>query len=408
MTASHDQNRLEKLIQVAPTRFKNPDKALEQFGPLTELYADMLNRGDEIADPVSREVKSPDGGKTRSDLDLALTQGADAVRNPSQALSALLNQIETVPNWVDWDMVDDGGTALLSLGPDIRFCLFAGLAAGYNSGAAVKPLARTARFISQAEKRSEETAVWLIKTLMQNSLRRGAPGYISSVRVRMIHSMVRCSLDESPTWDKPAWGAPLNMADTARGIAGEFTVVPIDAAKRLGYRLSNDEIAAIHHLFRYVGYLLGVPESILPKDETDARTFMSLVELTNDGPDEDCFTLINSLVDIQYERLRRAGKPLAANLSRKLAYGYIRSFAGKEVSDRLQIEDTVFKFAPSVGKLIVQHRDRKRRTASKEQRRALCADYASTALAALSEKDVVDSTKAATPIAQPAEHQPAA
>lgn len=379
----------------APERLKRRAEAAAMFGERAEVYARAMTEGDRLADPVTAEVRLDQTGKARADLEAALEGGLAAVTTPSAALVALMQQVERVPEWVDWAKIERGGVAILSRGAGLQPSLAAALAAGYNSGASVKPLVRTARFVKQAERRASETANWYFKTLRPGGLARGAPGFAATLRVRVVHSMVRSALRRAGDWDTQAWGAPLNMADTARGIATEFTTVPLDAGRRLGFEFTTEEVDAVIHLFRYVGYLLGVPEALLPRDEAEARNLGALVELTNDGPDADCRLLAASLLDIGYEQMRSAGRPIMAHAARNLAHGYVRAFAGDAVADGLGLRDNLFKLAPALSRPFLRRQDRRLRRMAHEDRVRIACAYADSILAAAGSAPVVDPREAA-------------
>ena len=207
--------------------------------------------------------------------------------------------------------------------------------------------------------------------------------------------MVRYSLQHSNGWNEDAWGSPLNMGDTMRGIAMEFTIVPADAARVLGYDITSDDVDAFLHLFRYVGYLIGVPEDLLPKNEWEAREINALIELTNDGPDENCRELINSLLDIGYDEMMKKKRPVAARVIRSLSHGYVRAFAGDAVADRLGIHDNVFKHIPFILRPFARRQDKALRRLSQPEINAIARDYADKMIADLNGAEVVDPRQAA-------------
>lgn len=387
MTAKH---YLDQINACAPDRFTHRAEAAERFGEKAVRYAQVLTEGDPLADAVTDEIHGDRSGKGRRDLETALTSGLAAVAAPSPALVALFEHIEALPDWVDWDRIELGGIAILSRGQALQPSLAASLASGYNTGAGVKPLVRTGRLVSMAARRISETANWYYKTVCPGGLRAGAPGYLSTIRVRTIHSMVRRTLLRSSNWNSKAWGVPLNMADMNRGVASEFTSVPIDAGRLMGFNFTAAESDAVLHLFRYVGYLLGVPQDILPTNEAEARAFEELMLLVSDGPDEDCRALASALLEVSYQEMMAEGKSLKAWFSRSAGHGYVRAFAGKKMADELGLQDTIFKYMPYLGRPILKRRDRRIQALPYAERKRLACAYAEEILGSTGSIGVVD------------------
>ena len=96
-------------------------------------------------------------------------------------------------------------------------------------------------------------------------MERDQEGFKSAVRVRLMHSQVRAMLLQSDKWNM-AWGHPLNQWDSMATIL-EFSVIFLTGLRSLGFIFSKKEREAVVHLWRYVGYLMGVEERILPTCE---------------------------------------------------------------------------------------------------------------------------------------------
>ena len=90
------------------------------------------------------------------------------------------------------------------------------------------------------------------------------------IRVRLVHALVRRHLLGSGEWD-PAWGVPISAAGGFATAIGGFFVVPMRAMRDLGVRFSPSEREAIAHLWRWIGYVMGVPEELLPASSRQAE-----------------------------------------------------------------------------------------------------------------------------------------
>ena len=82
--------------------------------------------------------------------------------------------------------------------------------------------------------------------------------------------MVRAGLLARPDWRVEQWGIPINQSDTL-GTNLLFSIGFIEGSKQWGLRFTHREVDAIIHLWRYIGYLIGIHEDLLPVDEESAQ-----------------------------------------------------------------------------------------------------------------------------------------
>ena len=328
---------------MAPTRFLHGEAAAQRFDPLlVKRLAAGLDETDSLGDAVvaaSRDL--PGGGRQ------AIDDWLDGSSSIPSSLRELLEPMAEAPDWVDWARIGRASVAYWRGGLLTPLALnCAALAAGYRSGAGVKPLTMTGRLVRMAYRRQQETARWALAATAPGGLRRGAPGFKETIRVRIVHATVRRRILAGGRWQPEHWGAPINLTDTAYGIAGEFSTVPVAALQDAGLHYSAAERDDIQHLWRYVGHLLGLPGDLLADSEERAHTMIAIKELTDTPADEDSRTLVHALIQhgTSVESLvprpfaRLAGKAIPPVL-----FGLTRHWAGSEVADELEIPDTPLK-----------------------------------------------------------------
>jgi hypothetical protein len=86
-----------------------------QFGAdRVSFLEDMLTTGDPLADAVVTAIKQ-EGAGIRSQLSLGLKQGLSAIENPHPAIEALLRSTETIPQFVNKDLLENGVRAWYSV-----------------------------------------------------------------------------------------------------------------------------------------------------------------------------------------------------------------------------------------------------------------------------------------------------
>ncbi|WP_445168851.1 oxygenase MpaB family protein [Mycolicibacterium sp. Dal123E01] len=342
-----------KTASEGPARVRNFQEAQRIHGHRADQYVKALMRTDPLADAVVADLAElpRHGGKAM--VDQALREGIDAVPDAPQSLRELFAQLDRVPFWLDLGEVDRGGAACVRHAQAAGIALgAASLVASYTNEAATRPLAITRRFIDQADLRAYETFNWWLATVTPGGLHRHGAGFARTVKVRLIHAHVRRHLLQDGAWRTDEWGVPINQADMAYTVV-TFSAIPLRAMRRLGVRYSPTELSAIYRLWRYMGYLMGVEEALLPAGKDESIRLERLYHLLSPPPDEDCRELVNALIDGPlsgqlHMLVPRVLKPVANRCARPLIQGLARSFAGDTVADRLGLPDTPLKHLPTL------------------------------------------------------------
>jgi hypothetical protein len=324
-----------------PTALCNTDAALSRHGDLARLWLEGMWRGDPLADAVVT-----DGAKL---LRGAIANGIDSLDDPPPPLADLFAQLDAPPSWLDLDACDRACGHLARQHRSFGLVLgAASLLAGAQSTIAGKPLTFTGRYAADAAVRSIEVGSWLLAVTTPGGLLRSGGGFEHTVRVRMIHAHVRARLSRHPDWDAEAWGLPIPQPYMAFTLA-EFCSVALRAMAQLGVRYGERELADIHHLWRYVGRLVGVADDFLPVTPAHYGRVESLYALTALGPDEDDREFVAALTAFQTVELARV---IPARFSKPIVHGLQRVFLGDAQADALAIPDTGWKrLAPALSRL---------------------------------------------------------
>ncbi|MGW2094190.1 oxygenase MpaB family protein [Promicromonospora sukumoe] len=282
----------------APDRLVNLTAARARHGDRVDLMVQKVHAGDPLADAVVAELDAL-GRPARTALQRGLAEGRASVPDAPPGVAALLDQVETVPGWVSSDLLDAGDRTSLAVPPHWRGLAFAGgsLAHTYRSPAIARLLVGTGRLTSTAPRRLAETGLWNASVVLPGGLRRGAPGYVQTVQVRLLHARVRASAT-AHGWDAGRWGVPINQADTARTWL-DFTVVPFTFLEGIGYRLTDEEQSQLYRYWWYVGHLLGLDEELFLgiENHEQAGELLDLVDSTSEAPDENSRALVGALFD---------------------------------------------------------------------------------------------------------------
>ncbi|RSN10180.1 DUF2236 domain-containing protein [Amycolatopsis roodepoortensis] len=255
---------------------------LRQFAQREDPAADVLV-------PLLRKGAQPK-------FEQALRQGIDSVESPPEELEAFFRDVEATPYWVDPDRLNSGARAITRAGLLGLFPLGdVSLMGGYLASRATKALVGTGEIEYKAARRLVETATWWIHVTTPGALVPGGRGYESALRVRIVHAHVRAAMNRRKDWDYAAWDKPVNQVQTA-GTLLLFSLVYVFGTQLLGLRYSARERADILHLWRYVGWLMGVDEELLPAGEDDAWRLLWLLATTEFIPDDDSKRLAAALM----------------------------------------------------------------------------------------------------------------
>jgi hypothetical protein len=261
-----------------------------------DSFRRFAQAGDPLADDVVAMIQRLPVGEGRRMFEIAVESGIDAVPDAPKELRALFDQVEADPYWLDRAKIDRGARVVgrTSVWGGIAMGMFA-LMGGYLASRADKTLVGTGDLNAMAPRRLAETTQWWLDVTTPAGLQHNQVGYKSVLRVRLMHALVRAGMNRRPDWDYAAWDQPVNQVLTV-GTLGLFSMANLVGAQALGLRFSAKEKDAVFHLWRYVGFLLGIDAEILPTCETDTwRAFWILAD-TEFIPDEDSRSLAQALV----------------------------------------------------------------------------------------------------------------
>lgn len=302
--------------------------------------ARFLEREDPLADAVIEALLPFSQAEQEQLIDSML--GPQPVSMP-RALHQLRDSLLEVPWWFDAARANVGGEVLLRNGLLAGLVLgFKSLVLGYCSPGGNKPLTFSGRLTGDVNRRLSETARFVEAVSHPEGVRFGAPGFVATVRVRLIHARVRHWLKTSPRWRAADWGAPINQYDLA-GTVLLFSTSLIEGLRQLGARVTDEEEEANLHLWRYVGQVMGVDDELACTSPREARALAAMIEATQALPDADSRRLTNALIHVGPER----GAPES---SIDFGYAMTRHLIGAKYADALELPRGPWELAPSLMK----------------------------------------------------------
>jgi hypothetical protein len=338
-------------------RTVNYERAVGIFGRRqAEHIASHYNQGDELGyaayAALKREFSSRDGKQMYED---AIAHGIDSIPNAPQELRDLFASVDQVPDWVDWEQLRRGSIAYWRGGKLVVMCLaYAAIGAGFRTYGGSRPLVLSRRLIErdQVGRRLIETLRWAANASKPDGMRRTGDGFRMTMNVRLIHGAVRYHLSRDESWDWNDWGVPVDNVDAIYTMGSLFTEAVIDALAKAGVGLSDQERDDVVALWRYIGYVMGIPDDINFVDWADLRRKSALVRMMEHPADEGCRTLMSSLTDFMCEERIEGYDVLPPAVERRLTpaqkkvltYGLMRAWAGDEICDQLAVPNNRLRY----------------------------------------------------------------
>ncbi|TLX79491.1 DUF2236 domain-containing protein [Pseudomonas nicosulfuronedens] len=232
----------------------------------------------------------------------ALNQGITAIRDAPPALTDFFARVDTAPDWVDPQRLDEGARACgLSGLTGMRVLRDLGLLAGYQASGINRTLVLTGALEKGPQQRVAETTKWWIDCTRPGGMVRGAAGYRSTLHVRLVHALVRRRVSRLEAWDFTHYGLPVNQGDMHATYLA-FSAIFLIGQRMLGVVLSRGDREAIIHLWRYIAWLMGVEERWLCASENEAIRALYHNLLSQAPPDDSSRILGSALVDEPLQR----------------------------------------------------------------------------------------------------------
>lgn len=300
--------------------------------------------GDDLGDEVSKEYFGTlSFGKAIGALHQDFAQYPHNKSQLSVAAQQLFELLSTIPSWVNFDTINLGanycqrcGTSALSV---LRnYCLMG----GYESSAINKPLIFTQALHKGAVKRLSDTIDFWMHVTTIDGLKPKQAGVFSAMTTRIIHSYSRLEIEKNPDWKSDLWGKPINLWDMIATNLG-FSIAFMDGLSKLELAPTNEELEAVLHLWKYVGYLIGIPPELLPDTGEHAAKKLYLWSKTQKGIDQDSKDLAWALYD-EPQRVKFTNNSFMKWFVQKTNIGYNEVLLGKESRSALGLPYSKAKY----------------------------------------------------------------
>jgi len=245
-------------------------------------FAVGLTAGDPVAERFVAETYHGEIGAARARelLERALRFGIDAVPEAPESMRALLTDFETVPEWADPGLIEEGAAVWRRWAYALGAVGNAGTMDTYTESWLALPLSLSGGYAGErALHRYMETSRWWIEVARPGAvLRPGSLARAISLHVRIMHVSVRARVRDHPEWDVERWGLPISQSAMLLTLLGG-SVAPALGLTGLGFLTSPRETRAVLHFNRYCGHLVGVRcDGYFPQTVMDAWRLLFMAD----------------------------------------------------------------------------------------------------------------------------------
>ena len=309
-------------------------------------YLKHTTIGDPELDPIMEELSA---ALSPSDLHrfigAGIEQNDEALRNAPASLRDFFKNLREPP-WLYYEGFRPGIRAFHE-NVDLMLTAFVTgvLVEGFSTLIA-KSFNITGR-VASTKRRLQQNNRHMLEIFFPGNLQRTGEGWKLSTRIRFVHTRIRGLLATSDAWNHDAWGTPVSAAHLGFAIS-VFSKRLLEYSAMLGAKFSKEEQESVLAVWRYAGYLMGIPETILYRNGAEAEKIYKVGYLCEPKADADSVAVANVLIqfipkvaDVQDEAEQKKLVELAYRLSRALI--------GKPLADSFEFPPdpkfaTLFKY----------------------------------------------------------------
>ncbi|KAI8947412.1 hypothetical protein F4801DRAFT_605552 [Xylaria longipes] len=300
------------------------------------VATEAVERSDEIILPPDAKSPPKAEGEKKTCRDTYELMQEHASKD--EKIGKLWSEINTVPEWVDWDQIERGQKVFFRYGgPAITTLTFLSLLGGMGSARTVETLDRTGGFdVKVVRRRLLETTQHTLEVHRDlKSIQPGGDGFVDSVRVRLLHAAVRRRILQMASqrpeyYDMAKHGVPINDLDSLGTISAFSIAVMWIGLPRQGIFMRQQEIIDYLALWRYVAYIMGAPHDWMVTPES-ARGMMESLLISEIRPSPASANLANNIITGLKDHAPTYS-------SREFMCAQTYWLSGKDLSEQLEID----------------------------------------------------------------------
>ena len=312
---------------------RNYARARQANAELADAYVEHTVVGDPLADAAIGALAA-NGADTSRILEAAMNSDEHGMRGGGapDEVREFFSALESPPFELDPALALKGSRAFYKYS-DLFFVglVLESLITGLTEELS-KPFYITGRTAGNLRRVRQNTR-HIVEVTLPGGLSRDGDGWKLTVRIRLIHAQLRRLLLDSADWDVATEGMPLHMAHMSLAATG-FSAANLQAARKLGVPLTDEESAGFMHLWRYVTWLLGVPESLLCSTEAEAAQVRQVAHRLESPPGDKAAAVAHGYISTVPELVGIA-EPAKQKRMLSALFRTSRALIGDELADTL-------------------------------------------------------------------------
>lgn len=299
---------------------------------LLKQIDDGYDQGDALCDAWIAEAKTLKGHGMKL-FRQALESGIETVKDAPESLKALFAQTDTIPDWVDRELMMVGSRALERYPLKQSLILqSSSLMGGYSIPGLSEPLLATKSLSRSVVARIARTLGFTAAVTIPGGLDWRDVGYKQALNTRVIHGLVRANLKSQADWGFARFGLPVSQTDMIATGMGSSLVL-MHGLLRFKCALSQEEREAILHIWRYAQYLLGIDDDLLPKGENACNEWFYTYLMSQELDGSYSRELAQALHELPLLIENNPRFIPLAKVEQQLRAGLTRSYWGDEICD---------------------------------------------------------------------------
>ena len=270
------------------------ERAREVDPELAEIYVRHTMITDPLADAAMESLTALEPAQAEAFIQAGMDGDAETMRGAPEALRTFFDSLDPPAGMLDPARVMPGIRAFHRYS-DVYFLglLIDSIVTGFSTNVS-KAFYMRGRLAGNLRRLQQNTR-HIVEITLPGGLERHGDGWKLTIRIRLTHARVRRLLLESGEWDVEADGLPLHAAHIALAASG-FSANSIVAVGKLGIRMEPRERDDLMHIWRYVIWLLGVPEEIFFNDIDEAMHLKEIGYLCEPRPDVEASTMAHAII----------------------------------------------------------------------------------------------------------------
>src|ERR1700722_1766204 len=282
--------------ELAPEFLERRPELLANEGQVARIKAYTMH-GDPVTDAYAALTPEHGFHGLIAMLQDACDHGMEKVPSAPPELVRFIREMERLPVWLNMKLIEQGAridrNAYAHRAP---YVIRAGLIGAFLNKYSALPMALPGSLANKtAGRRVHETATFFTTTVLPGALERHGAGFKAAAMVRLMHSMVRFNVLKHPDqWDAKIYGIPIPQVDQMPvALMPAFSLAR--EALRQGRATFTPAERARVELARYRGFLLGLPEELLPGAPQDIVDVLLTRHATlRQRFDETCSALVRA------------------------------------------------------------------------------------------------------------------